>query len=1069
MSPAPGAIGRLSAAEKRALLGELLDRRRVRQPAIPERKVRPVSFSQRRLWFLDQLAPGTSLYNVDCMLPLPDRGIDEAAFERAVTEIVRRHESLRTVFEAVDGEPMQSIQPPSRVNMERVDLRHLSQAEQNVETLRLANTMASRPFDLAAGPLMRIALVHRTDGQIMILIMHHIICDGWSMGVFFQEFVEIYGAYITGRESPLPELTIQYSDFAAWQRQWLQGEGLEELLNYWKAKLDGIPVLNLPCDYNRPPVQTFRGASRKIRISKSVVEALKAVGEGGGATLFMVLLTAFKVLLSRYAGQDDIAVGSYIANRNRAEVEQLIGFFVNTLVMRTDLSGNPPFREAMARVKETALGAYAHQDMPFETLVEVLQPDRDLSRNPLFQVIFQLFNAPNVEMGSEESHGNAPKVEKRSSTFDFGFNAWETPEGLRGAIEYSTDLFEPETIERMACHYSNLLDGIIRDPWTPIQQLPLISEAELHRALVEWNATAGAPDIGFSIEDRFRACVERHPEKVALIASEEGVTYRELAARTGEVARRLKSGGVGPGCLIGICLERSVAAVVAMLAVFETGAAYVPMDPSHPASRREYIERDAGVYGVIEASGFRVSPREPARHEGLAYVIYTSGSTGLPKGVAVEHRQISNRLRWMWREYPFAPDEVGCLKTSLTFVDSIWEVLGPLLHGVPTVVVDELTGHDPRELLRMLADRRVTRLWLVPALLREMVQLLELEVELRQSLSALRFWVSSGEALSPQLASKFARLMPEATLYNLYGTSEVWDATWHDPRRDKTWPGRSCIGRPIDGVEAWVLDRTNCPSPVGVPGELVIGGAGLARGYLNQPDLTNQKFVPHPFQGAGLVFRTGDATRYLPDGQIEYLGRLDRQVKIRGFRVEPGEIEDIVMQHDGILEAAVIPIDGPAGLELAAYVVLAPNNEVSALELTNYIGSRLPSQMAPATWTFLAEIPRTTSGKVNRLALPTAERSVSGWARQFLAPRTPVEETAVRLYEEIFGLETVSADAHFFRELGGHSLLVTRLASRIRNRVGVEIPLQALFESPTPELLAQLLEAYRSPDASGAE
>ncbi len=1064
MSSAPSSVGRLSAAEKRALLGELLDKKRAaRQPVVSEPKLRPVSFSQRRLWFLDQLSPGTSFYNVDCVLPLPDLGMNEEAFERAVQEIVRRHESLRTVFEAVDGEPMQVIQPASRITMERIDLRHLSQADQDAATLRCANAMASRPFDLAVGPLMRIALVHRSDGHMMILIMHHIICDGWSMGVFFREFVEIYGAYLSGRESPLGELTIQYSDFAAWQRQLLQGAGLEKLLHYWKNKLDGIPLLYLPCDHTRPPVQTFRGASRRIQIPKSVLDPLKAVAKSGGATLFMVLLTAFKILLSRYAGQDDIAVGTYIANRNRAEVEQLIGFFVNSLIMRTDLSGNPPFREALARVKETALGAYAHQDMPFETLVEVLQPDRDLSRNPLFQVIFQLFNAPNVEMGSEESQPNAPRVEKRSSTFDLGFNVWETPDGLRGAIEYSTDLFEPETIERMAGHYNNLLESIILDPWTPIQQLPMLSEQEMHRAVHEWNATSAALDTGLSVVDQFRARVAEHPEKVALISREHRITYLELAARAGELARSLESRGAGPGCLIGICLERSVAAVVAMLAVFETGAAYVPMDPSHPETRRKYMVEDAGIFGVIDSSGFSVCPREPASHAGLAYVIYTSGSTGPPKGVAVEHRQILNRLRWMWREYPFAPDEVGCLKTSLTFVDSIWEALGALLQGIATVVVDERTSGNPLELLRVLAEHRVTRLWLVPALLREMVHVLESDEELRRKLFALRFWVSSGEALSPQLGRQFARLMPAATLYNLYGTSEVWDATWQDPRRDKTWPERCSIGRPIDGVEAWVLDRANRPSPVGAPGELVIGGAGLARGYLNRPELTNQKFMPHPFKREGLVFRTGDAARYLPDGQIEYLGRLDRQVKIRGFRIEPREIEDAVMEHPAVQEAAVIPVMGPAGLELAAYVALLPDETVSEPELIDHLSSRLPSHMIPASWTFVAKIPKTTSGKVNHLALPAPGRSLGERGRPFLAPRTPAEETAVELYQELLGLETVSADAHFFRELGGHSLLATRLASRIRNRLGIEIPLLALFEAPTPALLAQVLDTYQKP------
>ena len=1069
MSPG-AAIEQLSPAEKRALLSGLLEKKRARASAAARRKVRPVSFSQRRLWFLDQLAPGTPFYNVEFVIPLPEYlQVDEDTFDRTIAEIVRRHESLRTVFEAVDGEPMQVIDPPGRVRLETLDLRHLSAADQEAEALRYANTHAARPFDLARGPLMRIALVRRSGGHTVVLVMHHIICDGWSMGVFWREFLVIYGAFRSASPSPLPDLTIQYSDFAAWQRRWLQGEVLEEQLRYWKRKLDGLPVLNLPCDRPRPPVQTFRGASHPIHVPKGLVELLKGIGEHEGATLFMILLTAFKVLLCRYAGQNDIAVGSYIANRNRAEVEELIGFFVNTLVMRTDLSGKPEFRDALRRVKETALGAYAHQDMPFETLVEVLQPERDLGRNPLFQVIFQLFNAPNMEKGLEDPEASAPRLEKQTATFDLAFNLWTTGDGLSGTIDYSTDLFDAATVERMAGHFRNLLEGIAKDPWCHIQDLPLLSEQESRRAILEWNATAVASPPELPLMELFRGRVERHPDSVALIAGEERLTYRELAGRVDELARHLQARGVMADHLIGICLERSVDAVVAILAVSETGAAYVPMDPSHPAERREFMAHDAGLLGIIWKSGFEPRSEPAAAQSGLAYVIYTSGSTGRPKGVAVEHRQILNRLRWMWRAYPFAEHEMGCIKTPLTFVDSIWEVWGPLLQGIPVVVVPEETSRDPRALLQLLAAQRVTRLWLVPALLRGMLAILEDDGKLRERLSELRFWVSSGEALSPQLADEFARLLPEATLYNLYGTSEVWDATWHDPRRDKVWPDHSSIGRPIDEVQAWVLDGANRPAPIGVPGELVIGGVGLARGYLNQAELTREKFVPHPFLPEGRVYRTGDAACYLPDGQIEYLGRLDRQVKIRGYRVEPGEIEDALREHRAVSEAAVIAIEAAGGPQLAAYVTLRSDEIVAAPDLINHLSARVPSYMIPATVTFLQEIPKTTSGKVNRLALPAPGNPDRDHARPFLEPKTPSEATAVDLYRQVLGVDPVSADAHFFRDLGGHSLLATRLASRIRNQLGIEIPLQALFEAPTPILLAQVLESFQKGEVPEAE
>jgi amino acid adenylation domain-containing protein len=1048
----------LSAAEKRNLLSELLEKRS-RRPAGGRQKVCPVSFSQRRLWFLDQLAPGTSSYNVDFAVPLPEH-LDEDTFERTINELARRHEALRTVFEAVDGEPRQVIREPGRVHVERVDLRHLAGTGQEAEAIHFAHAQALRPFDLAKGPLMRVSLIRRTSGHIMVLTLHHIICDGWSMGVFWREFLAIYTAFRAGLPSPLPEPTYQYSDFATWQRQWLQGPVLDECLRYWKQKLDDLPPLNLPLDYPRPPAQTFRGASQPIRISKSLVESLRAIGERDGSTLFMILLAAFKVLLCRYSGQDDIAVGSYIANRNRAEVEEIIGFFVNTLVMRTGLSGNPPFTEAVGRVRETALGAYAHQDMPFETLVEALQPERDLARNPLFQVVFQLFNAPTVDYSSAGSGEDALHVAKQTSTFDLGFNLWETGDGLAGTVDYSTDLFDAATIERLAAHYTNLLVAVAGDPGRRILDLPMLSEPEMRRAIFEWNKTGVALD-GRTVAEMFWEQAERNPERVALVADGSHITFRELGARIRRLVQDLRNQGVERDRIVGICMERSLDAVVAMLAVFDLEAAWVPIDPGYPSERREFIARDAGICGFLTAAGFEPTPQWAASQTGLAYIIYTSGSTGKPKGVAVEQGSIRNRLWWMWRRYPFAAHEVACLKTSLTFVDSIWEVLGPLLRGIPVVVVSDETGRDPRAMLQLLAAHRVTRLWLVPSLLREMLATLEEDPSLRSELSALRFWVSSGEALSPQLSDRFAQVMPNATLYNLYGTSEVWDATWHDPRKDRVWPGRSSIGRPIDGVQAWVLDAANGPAPIGVSGELVIGGAGLAREYWNLPELTQEKFVPHPFLPACQIYRTGDSARYLPDGQIEYLGRLDRQVKIRGFRIEPREIEDALSSHPGVLEAAVIAIETTTGPELAAYVAVRPEESLNVGDLLDYLSGRLPSHMLPATITFVDRIPKTTSGKLNRTALPDARRSEPGLRRQFVEPSDTAERSVVDLFKEVLGVEEVSADGHFFRELGGHSLLATRLASRIRNLFGVELPLQTVFESPTPILLAKALKAHQ--------
>jgi amino acid adenylation domain-containing protein len=1072
-------LKQLSALEKRSLLTELLEKRRNQRC-----KVCPVSFSQRRLWFLDQLAPRSPFYNIDIVVPLPS-GLDvhPDVFDRTIIEIVRRHDSLRTTFEAEDGEPMQVIAPSPSVRVEKLDLRQLSVKDQEIEAKSFASEQLARPFDLSRGPLLRAALVHLHDRHVLVLVMHHIICDGWSMGVFFQEFLAIYDAFRNGLPSPLPEPPIQYSDFAVWQRGWLQGEVLEDQLRYWRQKLEGIPVLNLPSDRPRPPVQTFRGAFEPIHMPRSVMERLKSLAEQESVTLFMVLLAAFQVVLSRYANQDDIAVGTYIANRNRKEVEQVIGFFINTLVMRTDLGNNPSVRELLARVKETALGAYAHQDTPFETLVEALQPERDLSRNPLFQVVFQLFNAPNVDTRSESSGETMPVVEKRTAIFDIAFSSWETSDGLGGGFEYSTDLFDAATIRRMAAHYRNVLEAMAHDPSQGIQDLPLLSAEERRRAIVEWNTTAVERDWNQNLMQMFWAVVASAPRNVAVIAGEKEVTYRELGDRVGQLAGYLEQSGVGPERLVGICLERSLDAVASVLAVFEAGAAYVPMDPSYPLQRLDFIVRDASLTALITRSGFAAGlahansvridldledatiRRQPAQRRNvatipadrLAYAIYTSGSTGKPKGVAVEHRQILNRLAWMWREYPFAAGEVGCQKTSLTFDDSLWEMLGPLLRGIPSVIVSEAPGRDPRALLEVIAAHRVSRLWLVASLLRELLFILECDSDLRERLQALRFWVTSGEALSPQLAEQFSRTLPSATLYNLYGTSEVWDATWHDPHRDGAHPGRVPIGRPIDNVQAFIVTRGGAIAPIGVPGELCIGGAGLAREYLNRPELTQEKFVRHLFQPEGRLYRTGDSARYLPDGQIEFLGRMDGQVKIRGFRVELGEIEALLSAHPDVREAAVLTGQGVAGTQLVAYVAMKPGAKASHLDLVEFLQKQLPAHMIPSSFVLLDELPKTTSGKLDRTALIAVKISQVGQTRSYTAPRTPMESKVVELYQQVLERESVGVDDHFFRDLGGHSLLATRLASRVRNTFHVEVPLQAFFEAPTPSALAQVL------------
>ncbi len=1070
------------AGSKREALAELLRKRRAK-----EQKVRPVSFSQRRLWFLDQLAPGTTSWNIHFVAPFSVE-LDHDLMERSLQAVIQRHEVLRTTFSSQDGEPVQVISPVSNVDVQKIDLRGFPAEQQELEASRITAEQVHRPFDLARGPLMRITLVRTNEANLMVMVIHHIVCDGWSMGILGRELTTIYEAFRDNQPVPLPELALQYADFAAWQRNWLQGEVLEQQLAYWRKQLDGISPLDLPLDRPRPAMQSFRGAYQAVRLQKDVALALKELAEREGATLFMVLLAGFQALLCRYTGQDDIAVGTYIANRNRAEIESLIGFFINTLVMRTNTAGNPTFRELLARVKDVALGAYAHQDMPFEVLVEALQPERDLSRNPLFQVVLQLFNAPTVDTASARpSEGPSADIEKRTAIFDLAFNLWEDADGIGGGFEYNTDVFEASTCKRIAAHLERLLQAVADGPGLPIADLPLLSAGERRQIINDWNRTQVDQGPERSLLEMFWERAQHTPQATALIYNGKNIAYREILAGVQNLAHNLRESGLKSGQFVGIFLPRSPEALVAMLAIFQAGGAYVPLDPGQPAERIEFICRDADVFAVItnddladnvvalgrpilrvDMSGEESDQSfpHPLSSDQLAYAIYTSGSTGNPKGVAVEHRQVLNRLRWMWREYPFAPDETGCAKTSLAFVDSLWELLGPLLQGVPTLLVPQEIVAGPLALLRTLADHRVTRIWLVPALLRELLDTIEADNALRERLAALRFWVASGEALPPHLVERFAKVLPGAVLYNLYGTSETWDATWHDPQRDGQYPGKAPIGRPMDNIQAYVLDRWSNLAPAGTVGELFIGGSGLARGYLNRPDLTAEKFVPDHLSGCSgaRLYRTGDLARYLLDGQIEYLGRSDRQLKLRGFRIEPAEIEMALACHPAVLAAVVHPWTKgkEAETHLVAYVI--PRNlqaQPAAGELAQFLEKRLPSPMVPSYFIFLDQFPLTVSGKINRLALPQPVRN-SQRELTAAAPRNPLEARVVALYKDIFGLETIGIHDHFFRDLGGHSLLATRLASRLRTALDLEIPLQVLFEAPTPAMLAQVIEHFES-------
>ena len=1035
----------------------------------------PLSFAQQRLWFLDQLEPDAAAYNIPAALRL--RGpLDAAALQRSLSEIVRRHEALRTTFAVLHDEPRQLIHPPRPVELPLFDLSALGAAEREREARRLVGAEAVRPFDLAGGPLLRAGLVRLGEEEhVALLTMHHIVSDGWSIGVLVKEVAALYEAYSTGHESPLAELEIQYADYAVWQRGWLQGAVLEEQLSYWREQLAGAPaVLDLPTDRVRPPKQSYRGAVHTFALSEELSRELHALSRREGCTLFMTLLAAFQVLLSRYSGQEDISIGTSIAGRTRAETEGLIGFFVNTLVLRTDLSGGGvSFREALRRVREVTLGAYAHQDVPFEKLVEELQPTRELSHSPLFQVMMVMPNAPEEALALSGLALSAEAGQSGVAKYDLSLAVGESKAGIEGAIGYSTDLFDAGTIARMSEHFEHLLEGIISQPDQQITRLALMRAGERDQVVREWNETGAEYPSDKCVHELFEEQVERTPEAVAVTSSDEHLTYRELNERANQLAHYLRERGVGPDTLVGICVERSTQMIIGLLGILKAGAAYLPLDPTYPLERLHFMLEDtrAQMVVTVEAladalpslaalplcldtdwpliAGHDVdNPRDvdPAS-DNLAYVTYTSGSTGLPKGVAVPHRGVVRLVRDNHYAH-LDPNEVLLQFAPLSFDASTFEVWGSLLNGARLVIMPP-GKQSLAELGQVIRRQGVTTLWLTAGLFRQMVD------EQLDDLSGLRQLLAGGDVLSAVHVRKFLEAEGNnCVLINGYGPTESTTFACCHPVAMKDTDGSSVpLGRPIANTQIYILDAELQPTPIGMAGELHIGGEGLARGYLNRPGLTAERFIPHPFAetpGARL-YRTGDLARYLPDGNIEFLRRLNHQVKVRGFRIELGEIEAALRTHPLVAEAVVAARrDGHAAERLVAYVVAHEGQPPTGLR--QYLGERLPDYMVPQAFVELSEVPLTPSGKVDRKALP-APGPAGGAESAYVAPRGASEELVAGIWAEVLGVGRVGVEDNFF-ELGGHSLLATQVISRIRAVLNIEIPLRIMFEQPTVRALA---------------
>jgi amino acid adenylation domain-containing protein len=1047
----------------------------------------PLSFAQQRLWFIHQLETMDAAYHMPFAFRARGR-LRADILEQTLNEVVRRHEVLRTTFSTVNGEPVQTIAPFTHTPLVSDDLSGMPEGEREQEARRLTAGEARRPFDLERGPLFRARLISlNTEEHLLTLTLHHIIADGWSLGVLVREVKALYEALSEGMPSPLAELPIQYADFAVWQREWLRGDVLENQLAYWRAQLEGVPAaLELPTDHPRPPALSFRGAQIHFELPRELNDALKQLSRSEGATLFMTLLAVFQTLLYRYTGQADIAVGTPIANRQRREIEGLIGFFVNTLTLRVDLSGTPRFTEIVRRVREVTLGAYAHQDVPFEKLVEELHLDRDLSRNPLFQVMFALQNAP---VGNLELPGltlNLQEADSDAARFDMEWHLWEQDETLKGILVYSTELFAEATVRRMLSHFERLLETVVRMPDERITALPLLAEAEEHQLLGDWQQTGADFARTKRVHELFTEQAARTPDAGAVVFGGRSLTYRELDARSNQLGRRLRRDGVGADDVVGICAERSIEMIVALLAVLKAGGAYLPLDPEYPQERLALMLEDAGARVLLTHSrlaerlprGRQVEQliqldadwdevaREsvegfacPALPENLAYVIYTSGSTGRPKAIAMPHRPLVNLITYQLSRTRAGARPRTLQFASLSFDVSFQETLSTLCAGAPLVLIGEEARRDSSELLRVLCAERIERLFLPFVALHYLAETMEPEGVLPSSLREVN---TAGEQLKITRAvrSMFASL-PGCVLDNHYGPSESHlVSTFRLEGDTDVWPQLPPIGRPISNTQLYVLDSQMRAVPVGVTGELHIGGECLSRGYLNRPGATAGKFVPHPFAGelGARLYKTGDRARFLSDGNLEFIGRVDQQLKVRGFRVEPGEIEAALREHAAVREAIVTARENGNGEKrLVAYLLAEPGNNAATAELRGYLRERLPEYMVPSSLILLDEFPLTPSGKVDTRALPAPDGANAEAGHTHVAPRTPTEELLAGLWAGVLGISRVGADDNFF-ESGGHSLLATQLMSRVREAFRVELPLRRLFEMPTLAALASCID-----------
>lgn len=1081
-----------------ARLKELRDqsrahRKRTSSPELESQQresILPLSFAQERLWFLDQLGLVGAAYNMAMALKL-EGDLNVKALECSFAELMRRHESLRTHFESAGGNPFQVIDPPHAFVLQVRDLSGLPEAEKASWVQQLGREEANRPFDLTRGPLLRASLLKLAgEEHVLLLTMHHIVSDGWSLGILRRELSALYDAYCQGKPSPLPDLRIQYVDYAIWQRESLQGEVLEEQLRYWRNQLSGSPPqLQLPSDRPRPALESFKGSKLHFELPARLIKALRQLARHEKATLFMAFLSAYQVLLSRWSGQRDVVVGSPVAGRAHRQTEGLIGSFVNALALRTEVSEHLTFRELLERVRQATVGAYAHQDVPFELLVKELRPDRSLTRQPIFQVMLAMQNYPEEPLELSGLSWNWTAVDRLTTHFDLTLYLYE--DGLSGIFEYATDLFERGTIERMARAFRVLLEGIVGNPDEQICELQLLDDADKQQFFA-WNDTAVPYPQNKLVHELFEEQVERTPNVTAVEYETTSLTYAELNSRANRLARYLISEGIGPDRLVGICVTRSTEMIVGLLAILKAGGAYVPLDPSYPVERLQHMLEDSRPQVVLtqellkgklpvlpqtavisldtkwaEIAGY-VDENLPApeRHLGseqLVYVIYTSGSTGRPKGTAMPHRSMVNLIEWHRRSFVDRSGRRVLQFAALSFDVAFQETFSTLCTGGTLLLLDDWLRRDPRALAEFMSRNGVERLFVPPMMLQSLAECCQATAALPRSLQDV---ITAGEQLriGPEVAAFFEQL-PGCRLHNHYGPTETHVVTAFTLTGDSTqWPSLPSIGRPIANTQIHVLDGQRRPVPIGVAGEIYVGGAGVAREYLNRSQLTAERFIQVPLTGrpTARLYRTGDIGRWRADGTLEYVGRNDDQVKIRGFRIELGDIESQLRRHAQVKEAAVIAREDVAGEKrLVAYITRRDGETPRVEELRSHTKAVLPEHMVPSAFVILESLPVTPNGKLDRRALPvpTQDAYVS---QEYEAPQGEVEQELTAIWQELLRVEHIGRHDNFF-ELGGHSLHGIKLIAKVSDRFEVRLSAVAVFQFPTVQEMAKVVESLRNP------